>query len=268
MLQINLLGGKMGGEINGVTIVIPTYNEKENISIIIPRISEVLDKKYEYEILIVDDNSPDGTWEYAESLASKYPVRVYRRIGKRGLASAIVEGIMRARFENVIVMDADMQHPPESLVDLISALETNDLVIASRYIPGGGVKRWSKMRLLISKGAIFLAHFFLSRTRRITDPMSGFFGLKKDVIRDTRLNVLGYKILLEIIMKGKYKSTIEIPYIFGTRAHGKSKLSTTTIMDYIKHVAVLMIQMGIMKKVFLLTTILLLASMLPFIVFY
>lgn len=266
--KINSLDDKMKCRTNGVTIVIPTYNEKENISIIIPRISEVLGKKCEYEILIVDDNSPDGTWKYAKLLALKYPVRVYRRIGKRGLASAIVEGIMRAKFESVIVMDADMQHPPESLVDLVSALKKNDLVIASRYIPGGGIKGWSKMRLLISKGAIFLAHSFLPRTRHITDPVSGFFGLKKDVIRGTRLNVLGYKILLEIIMKGKYKSVIEIPYTFGTRVHGESKLSRATIMDYIKHVALLMIQMGIMKKVFLLITILLLASMLPFIVFY
>jgi len=245
-----LSGDGIVGGLDGITIVIPTYNEKENISIIIPQICKVLGKKYRYEIFIVDDDSPDGTWKHAQSMASMYPVRVYRRIGKRGLASAIIEGIIRAKYKNVIVMDADLQHPPEALIRMISALKTRDLVIASRYMPGGGVKNWSKIRLLISRGAIFLAHLLLPKTRRISDPMSGFFGLKKDIIRNTRLNVLGYKILLEIIMKGKYKSIIEVPYVFGVRAYGESKLSTVTIMDYIRHLAILMIQTGSMKKIF------------------
>ena len=226
----------------GVTIVIPTYNERENIKILIPLIHEKLKDVCKYEILIVDDDSPDGTWKTAKSLALNYPVRVYRRINKKGLASAILDGIARASYENVIVMDADLQHPPNILVAMIEALQKYELVIASRYVRGGGVEHWSKHRLLISKVATLLAHILLPRTRGICDPMSGYFGLKKWIIRGVKLNVLGYKLLLEIIVKGKYRRVKEIPYVFKQRIYGESKLSRNTILDYVRHLLLLMSQ--------------------------
>ncbi len=222
-----------------VSIIVPTYNERENLPILVERISKALNGKYSYEIIVVDDNSPDKTWEVALELASKgYPVRLLRRPGKLGLGTAVLDGLKKASGEYIVVMDADLQHPPEVLPKLVEkALSENaDIVVASRYMPGGGVEGWSFIRKLISKTATLIAKIVLPQARKTSDPMSGFFLFRKDIVENVSLNPLGYKILLEILVKARYRRVVDVPYVFHRRLHGESKLGVKEIWRYIKHV--------------------------------
>jgi len=224
-----------------LSIVIPTYNERENLPILLERLEKTL-HNIDFETIVVDDDSPDRTWELARELArTKYPwLRVIRRVGERGLASAVIRGFSEARGEYVAVMDADLQHPPEVLPQLLkTALEEKaDIVIASRYVRGGGVEGWSRLRLLISKTATLIAYLLLPEARRTSDPMSGFFLVKRKLL-DKCINSLkprGYKILLEILVKCKPDKIVDVPYVFRRRFAGKSKLGFRTTLDYIIHV--------------------------------
>lgn len=216
-----------------LSIILPTYNEAENIGEAIERIEKSLEE-HEFEIIVVDDNSTDGTAQIAEKLNEKYKnIRVLKRPGKLGLASAVLDGIKIASGEVITVMDADLQHPPEILPEMLDKIsEGYNLVVASRYVHGGGVKDWSFYRMLISKGAILLAHFLLPRTRVVKDPMSGYFMFKREVIEGVKLNPKGYKILLEVLVKGSYIKVAEIPYEFSPRRRGKSKLNLGEIINY------------------------------------
>ena len=157
-----------------VSIVIPTYNERDNITPLVDRIGKAL-SGYKYDILFVDDDSSDGTAELISLIKPDYPLDMLQRKGKKGLASAVVDGIAAAEGEVVVVMDADLQHPPEMLPALLKAIEDSaDVAIASRYVPGGGCEGWGFIRRLISKGAIFISHLFLPSTRNVKDPMSVF----------------------------------------------------------------------------------------------
>ncbi len=226
------------------SIIIPTYNERDNIVPLVSRIDAAL-KGYKYQTVIVDDDSPDGTAEVAGSLAPKYPVKVLVRKGKKGLATAILDGVKSADGDVIGVMDADLQHPPEVLPDLIKKIaDGRDMVIASRYVPGGGCENWSLSRRIISKGAIALCHLFLPMTRRVSDPVSGFFMFRKELIRDAKLDPTGYKIMLEILVMAKPESIAEVPYTFVTRKAGKSKLSFKQERDYLKHLFSLMRRTG------------------------
>jgi len=212
-----------------ISIIIPTYNEAENIKKLIPLLHSVI-KNYDHEIIIVDDDSPDGTAKVAEDLAKKYPVRVFVRKNERGLASAILFGFKNAQGDILGVMDADLQHPPELLQKMIEKIkEGYDIVIASRYTKEGRIEKWPSYRLLISKGATLLA----KPLTRVKDPMSGYFILKRSVIDDLKFDSIGYKLLLEILVKGKYKKVIEIPYTFKNRKYGRSKLNFFEILKYI-----------------------------------
>ncbi len=227
-----------------VSLIIPTYNEHDNIVPLVERIHRALSPR-SYEILFIDDNSADGTAELASSLSAKYPVRVIVRKDKRGLASAVVDGLSQASGDFIAIMDADLQHPPEVIPDLLKAIEKDaDIVVASRYVAGGGCQGWSLTRRVISKGAIFLAHLLLPTTRRVSDPMSGFFIFRKDVVSDARLSPSGFKILLEILMVGRFHKVAEVPYTFITRERGKSKLSARQQVDYLKHIYSLMRRTG------------------------
>ncbi len=229
--------------VNGVSIVIPTYNERKNITVLISQIQNILRGKVDFEIIIVDDNSPDGTWMEAMRLASRYGnIRVRRRINKRGLASAIIEGIAMAKYDSVIVMDADLQHPPEVIPNIIKGLDNADIVIASRYIKGGGTTGWSPARRIISFGATMIARLLFPKICRIRDPMSGFFGVHKYVLRGVRLNAIGFKVLFDILAKARYGKVLETPYIFRARLYGESKLSKKTMREFLKHVVLLFIQ--------------------------
>ncbi len=222
-----------------LSIIVPTYNERENLPILVERIDKALRGKYSYEIIVVDDNSPDKTWEVALDLSNKgYPVILVKRPGKLGLGTAVLDGVKRARGKYIVVMDADLQHPPEVLPKLLeTALEENaDIVVASRYTRGGGVEGWSTIRKIISRGATLIAKLLLPQARLTSDPMSGFFLFRREIIEGVELNPLGYKILLEILVKSKYSKVVDVPYIFHRRLKGESKLGTGEMWRYIKHV--------------------------------
>jgi len=227
--------------LNKCSILIPTYNEKENI----PELTKQIWKSFssiDFEIIFIDDNSPDGTAEVAEELADVYGnIKVLLRSSKRGLASAVLDGI-KASVGNVIaVMDADLQHPPNILPVMFEKVKNGyDIVVASRYVEGGAVEGWSVWRRLVSRSAIKLAHLLLPKTRDIKDPMSGFFMFKKKVVDQVKLNPLGFKILLEILVRGKYSLVVEVPYTFKRRKKGESKLGFGEILKYILHVLTLL----------------------------
>ncbi len=211
-----------------VSVVIPTYNEAENIGKLIPGLKRVLGE--DVEIIIVDDSSPDGTAEIARKLGS----RVVSRPGKLGLSSAIMEGIRAAGNETVIVMDADLQHPPELIPELVENSEGCDIVIASRYVKGGRIEGWGLFRKIVSKTATLMARVLLPGAREVKDPLSGFFLVKRSRVLDAarRMELRGFKFLLDLLSAGRFRVR-EIPYTFRARKHGKSKFSLVETANYL-----------------------------------
>ncbi len=211
-----------------ISIIIPTYNESKNITDLVMRIKKSLFEKY--ELIIVDDASPDGTGAIAENLAKDHPIKILHRDKKLGLASAVLDGFKVASGELLCVIDSDLSHPPEIIPLLIKDLEMHDadIIVASRFIKGGGIENWPKIRLLGTNLAMLTVRPLTS----IKDPMSGFFILRKNVIYNTKLIPRGFKILLEILVKGKYKKAIEFPFVFIDRVHGRSKLNSRTYLDF------------------------------------
>lgn len=233
-----------------ISVIIPTYNERDNLTPLIEQIHAAL-SNYQYEVLFVDDDSKDGTAELASALSHKYPVRLITRRNERGLASAVVYGLKHARGDLLAVMDADLQHPPQVLEDMLQAVRTGaDLVIASRYVSGGSCEGWGAVRRIISRGAIFLAHLVLPRTRHISDPVSGFFLLRKSVISGAELKPMGYKVLLEVLVMGQFQQLIEVPYCFLVRERGKSKLKIRQQVDYLRHLFSLIRRAGELTRFF------------------
>jgi dolichol-phosphate mannosyltransferase len=227
-----------------LSIIVPTYNEKDNVRPLVERLSKALSGK-KFEIVFIDDNSRDGTAAEASSMCPAYPVRVVVRTTERGLASAVVHGFKVTSSDIICVIDADLQHPPEVVAGLLKAVESGaDIAIGSRYVPGGGCEGWSLTRRIISKGAVFLCHLLLPRTRGIKDPMSGFFMFRRSVVEGASLKPKGYKILLEILIAGRFKKAAEVAYMFRARARGESKLSSKTQIDYLKHLYSLMRRSG------------------------
>lgn len=222
-----------------VSVVVPTYNERENIGLLIKRVYGVLGETGEpFEIIVVDDDSPDRTWEAAQIFVNECPgLRVIRRVNKRGLAKAVVRGWQEARGEVLAVMDGDLQHPPETLKSLIEAIRGGaDIAVASRHVDGGGVSRWSILRRGVSWSATLMATWVLPGTlRTIRDPMSGYFALRRSVIEGCRLAPEGYKILLEVLGRGRYRRVEEIPYIFVERERGGSKLGPRQYGEFLVH---------------------------------
>jgi len=221
-----------------VSIVIPTYNESENIQGILHMIKEHLPKNTTVEAIVVDDNSPDGTGKIAEdyfkSLKEKtrYTISVINRKTKEGLSSAILKGVEQAKGKIVIVMDSDFSHPPQLIPKLVDVLKQSktDIVVASRYLNGGTIQGWSLKRKILSKIGTIIAKKGLGIKQ--SDPMSGFFAFNKDIIRGINFDAIGYKFLLEMIVKVKDASIKEIPYTFLDRQNGKSKLGIKTILEF------------------------------------
>jgi len=224
-----------------LSVVIPTYNESEIIARTLDEVSRVLEREgISYEILVVDDESPDGTWRIVEKYSKINPrVRLLKRVGKRGLASAVLDGIRESRGCYVVVMDADLQHPPRYIPLLVENALAGDLdiVVASRYTKGGGVEGWNRLRLLMSKGATILARLLVGGARKTSDPMSGFFLLKRSSVmnRIGEFSPRGFKVLLEILAKMEEAKVADVPYVFEPRKAGKSKLKIKIILDYIIH---------------------------------
>jgi len=220
-----------------LSVIVPTYMEKESITELIDGIESSLER-LPFEVIVVDDSSPDGTAERAEDLNMRYGnIKVIKREGKLGLSSAVLDGFKKAGAEVLGVMDADLQHPPELLPEMYGKISDGyDLVVASRYVEGGKIEDLGLGRRIVSRGATALAHFLLPGSRRVRDVVSGFFMLKRDVIEDVELKPVGYKILLEIVVRGKYDSVAEVPYTFKPRRSGKSSLSLREIWNYMVHI--------------------------------
>ena len=225
------------GQAVELSLISPTFNEKENITPLVERVHKAL-SKYSYELIVVDDNSPDGTSELAKSLSSKYPLKVILRTSERGLASAVVAGFDQATGEVLGVIDADLQHPPEEIPALLEAIRGGaDVAIASRYVEGGNIEGWSTRREIISKGAKLLATILLPSTRKIKDPLAGFFLFKRKVIDGVVLTPTGYKILLEVLVRGNASQIAEVPYTFKERERGKSNLTLREQLNFLKHLS-------------------------------
>jgi dolichol-phosphate mannosyltransferase len=233
---------------NMISIIVPTYNERDNILPLVERLSRTL-AGHNFEILLVDDSSKDGTVDAAAALAVKYPVKVLVRSNERGLATAVLHGIKYAKGEIIGVMDADLQHPPEINAALLKAIEDGaDMAIASRYVTGGGVPNWGLVRRIISKGAGTIAHLFLPSIRKVKDPMSGFYMFKREALGDIKFDPIGYKILLEMLVMGNFKKVVEVPFIFEDRSSGRSKMKARQQIDFLKHIWSLMRRNGELKR--------------------
>jgi dolichol-phosphate mannosyltransferase len=243
-----------GSKVVNLSIIIPTYNESANIVNLIDQVERHLPRDVRAEILIVDDNSPDGTGvmveKYVGSKAlsvekkqilakdnvrstNSIEIRVIHRQEKNGLIPAILEGVRQSTGKNIMIMDADLSHPPDVIPKMITELNTNpgSIVVASRYVDGGRVVGWPFKRRLLSTGASKLARHGLD-VHDVKDPMSGFFALPRELIEDISIDTKGYKILLEILVKNKGVPVKEIPYTFTNRMSGKSKMDKDVILNY------------------------------------
>ena len=225
-----------------ISIIVPTYNESQNIVEILKSIRDNIPKGFLTETIVVDDNSPDGTGKIVDDYISNIKkiaentINVIHRTAKTGLSSAILNGIQNAKGETIVVMDSDFSHPPQIIPKMIEAFKQYqcDLVVASRYISGGNIQGWTVKRKLISKIATLIAKKGLDVKTK--DPMSGFFAFKKNIIKELNFDALGYKFLLELLVKTKGINIQEIPYTFENRKFGSSKLDSSTIIDYLKSV--------------------------------
>ncbi len=235
------------------SLVIPTYKERDNIEKIVKILSQVLDEfmPKDYELIVVDDDSPDRTWEVAQSLMDEYPqLRVMRRQQEKGLSSAVIRGWQAARGNVLGVIDGDLQHPPEVLTQLLRGIQQGaDLAVASRNVEGGGVSSWSVVRRFLSRGAQVLGLIILPGVvGRISDPMSGYFMVRRSALSGVTLNPVGYKILLEVVGRGRMRSIAEVGYVFCERKQGESKVTWKQYVDYIHHLLRLRLATGRVRQ--------------------
>lgn len=217
-----------------VSIVIPTYNEKENIEKLVPAVFGVLEEnKIRGEIVVVDDNSPDRTWKSVKDLEKNFDVKLVRRKEKSGLSTAVLEGIKKSSGDVIGVMDADFSHPPETIPEMVKPITGGeaDMTVGDRYMEGGGIKGWPVKRRIISWFAGLLARPLTS----VKDTTTGFFFFNKNVIRGKELNPSGYKIGLEIFVKGDFSRIKPVPFTFVDRKIGESKLGVKQDMEYLYH---------------------------------
>jgi dolichol-phosphate mannosyltransferase len=217
------------------TIVIPTYNEAGGIE----KLLRTLDGTFrtyglDGEIIVVDDNSPDGTGAIVDRLSQELPVRCLHRPGKMGLSSGVIDGWKMARPESVALgaMDADFSHDVRALPKMVEAVESGryGLAVGSRYVPGGGIANWPKRRIVTSRVACWLARPLTG----VKDVTSGYFLVRRNALDGVALDPIGFKIGLEVIVKGKYDKAVEVPYTFTDRIVGESKLNQSEIFNYLK----------------------------------
>jgi dolichol-phosphate mannosyltransferase len=220
-----------------LSIIIPTFNERDNVFALAQRIKLVLGG-IAYELIFVDDSQDDTPERLAELAVIDSSVRFIHRQHQRGLATAVVRGFEMARGDTFMVMDADLQHPPDLLIAMLDALETGaDIVISSRFIPGGSDGGLGPLRKLISVTARFMATASLLALREVTDPTSGFFAVRRNVLEGVELRPIGWKILIEVVARGHVKRIVEIPYAFRARKAGESKMSFQEQFNYVRHLA-------------------------------
>lgn len=215
-----------------LSIVVPTYNERDRLPELVSAIfgayrAEGLDG----ELIIVDDNSPDGTGQAADALAKEYRIRVIHRAGKLGLGTAVIEGFLASEAPIVGVIDADMSHPPGLVPRMLAIMHEAraDVVVASRYVSGGGTRGWPFVRLVMSRLACLMA----AGLTPVRDATSGFFLIRRDLARDVRISAGGFKICLELLVRGRPASVIEVPYVFEGRTAGESKMNVKEAAGYL-----------------------------------
>lgn len=223
-----------------LSLVIPTYNESKNILAVVHLLSDLLNEALvdNYELIVVDDDSYDRTWEIAQELTKDYPrLRVMRRQGERGLSTAVIRGWQIAQGEILGVIDGDLQHPPEVLLKLLKAMDQEaDIAVASRNITGGGTSDWQWHRRFLSRGAQFLGLLILPDiVSRVSDPMSGYFLVRRKAIAQKLMSPLGYKILIEVLGRGEINHIIEVGYVFQERQEGASKVTWRQYIEYLIH---------------------------------
>jgi dolichol-phosphate mannosyltransferase len=216
-----------------VSVIVPTYREVESLPHLIDRLSPLRAHFRSFELLVMDDDSKDGTDALLEKLALPW-VRLIVRTKNRGLSQAVVDGLALARYDTIVVMDADLSHPPEMLPRMVAETRAHDFVVGSRYVGGGKVDQgWSLLRWINSMVATFTARPFT----RVKDPMSGFFAFRRTLLdRTAKLDPVGYKIGLELIVKSGVRDIVELPIHFSDRQYGESKLSLREHLAYLRHI--------------------------------
>jgi dolichol-phosphate mannosyltransferase len=222
------------------SLIVPTYNESKNLARLVEILTQLLNNYFQenYELIIVDDDSPDLTWQVGLDLMSSYPqLRVMRRQGEKGLSTAVIRGWQASEGEILGVIDGDLQHPPETLIKMLDEMVNGaDLVVASRHVEGGGVSDWGFIRRFLSRGAQMLGLLILPNViGRVSDPMSGYFMVRRSAIANCPMNPLGYKILIEVLGRGNIGSVAEVGYVFQERQEGESKVTWRQYVDYLLH---------------------------------
>ena len=222
-----------------LSIILATFNESQNILKMLNSIDNVLSSYVDSEIIVVDDNSPDGTGTIVENYIKtkkneNQAIRIIRRIDKRGLSSAIIEGFNSANGEMILVMDTDFAHPPEKILEMLDEMQNNHyaIVVGSRFVKGGKTVGWPFSRKLMSAFATRIARYILGLN--VKDSTSGFFLIKKNLIENKKFDAIGSKLLLEILVKTHGAKIKEIPYTCINREFGSSKFNTSIISDYFK----------------------------------
>ena len=214
-----------------LSIVVPTYNERERLPDLVHALfAGYIGARLDGELVIVDDNSPDGTGRIADDLARQYRITVLHRAGKMGLGTAVVAGFEAAMAPVVGVIDADLSHPPDMPPRMFAVMQRTsaDIVIGSRYIPGGGTRNWPLGRRIMSRFACLIARPLTP----VVDATSGLFLIRRDLARTVRISAGGFKICLELLVRGRPASVVEVPYIFSDRAAGESKMNSREALGY------------------------------------
>lgn len=221
-----------------LSIVVPTYNERDRLADLVEAIfAAYAAERLDGELVIVDDNSPDGTGALADDLATRHRIIVLHRAGKLGLGTAVIEGFAAASAAVVGVIDADMSHPPALLPRMLAAMRAADAdaVVASRYIPGGGTRNWERSRLAMSRLACVMARGLTP----IRDATSGYFLIRRDLARGVEISAGGFKICLELLVRSRPASLVEVPYVFVGRTAGESKMNLKEATGYLRQLRAL-----------------------------
>ena len=238
-----MMNKEKNNQVLDLSIILPTYNESLTIEKMLDAIAIAVPPRINAEVLVIDDDSPDGTSKIVNSYIQKsdgaVSFRVHTRKGKRGLSSAVIDGIGLAHGKFILVMDSDFSHPPQMISTMYDELVNNglDIVVGSRYVEGGKYEEWPLIRKLISKVGNGLAGLWLGLD--VKDSMTGLFALKKDLIKNLSFEAIGYKILLEILVKTKGAKVKEVPFVCVNRQEGSSKFSFSIINDYFKLLKIL-----------------------------
>lgn len=223
-----------------ISIVVPTFNEKDNVGNLVNQIDYAL-RGIDYEVIFVDDSNDETPDVIRQVMKENDRVRLEHRTTEKGLATAVLKGFSLSKGDYVAVMDADLQHPPKILKSMYAVMETGvDFCVPSRFIPGGSDGGLGPYRKLVSAVARYIGKILLPCLRKITDPTSGLFMFRREVIEGADMRPIGWKILVEVLATATIKTVVEIPYKFQARPAGESKLSSKVTIEYLQQIKDLM----------------------------